>query len=106
MRSTAVVISASVWQEPLSGVVIEALANGRPVLGTAMGGTPYLIGPAGWTVEPTADTLAAALPTARAGAAALAPVARARYEEMFTPATVLEQLVKIYADTAALGVRR
>jgi glycosyltransferase involved in cell wall biosynthesis len=99
MRATAVVISASVWQEPLSGVVIEALANGRPVLGTALGGTPYLIGPAGWTVEPTVDALAAALPVARAEASSLAATARSRYEETFTPEIVFDQLIRVYEAT-------
>jgi glycosyltransferase involved in cell wall biosynthesis len=105
MRSAAVVISPSVWPEPLTGVVIEALANGRPVLGTALGGTPYLIGAAGWVVEPSAEALAAALPRARVEAPALAAAARARYEQTFTPPIVLDQLLKIYADTAATGVR-
>jgi glycosyltransferase involved in cell wall biosynthesis len=101
MRESAVVISASVWQEPLSGVVIEALANGRPVLGTALGGTPYLVGPAGWIVTPTTEALAAGLPGARAEAASLAPIARERYEQNFTPEIVLNRLIRIYEETAA-----
>ena len=44
MRATAVVISPSIWHDVLPTVIIEALANGRPVLGTALGGIPYLIG--------------------------------------------------------------
>src|SRR5215468_5152081 len=35
MRDAAVVIAASTWDDVLPTVVIEALANGRPVLGTA-----------------------------------------------------------------------
>jgi glycosyltransferase involved in cell wall biosynthesis len=101
MRATAVVISASLWQEPLTTVIIEALSNGRPVIGTALGGTPYLIGDAGWVVEPTATAMAEALPKAAREAAALAPLARTRYEQTFTPEIVIAQLINIYRQTAA-----
>ena len=91
-------------------MIIEALANGRPVLGTALGGIPYLVGadsphPAGWVVPPTVDALAAALPAARAGAAALAPAARERYLSTFSPDVVLTELISIYEKTIARGVR-
>jgi glycosyltransferase involved in cell wall biosynthesis len=110
MRDTAVVITPSTWHEVLSTVIIEALSMGRPVLGTALGGTPWLVGagtaePCGWVVEPTVDALAAALPTARDGAAAPAAAARRRYETTFTPDVVLKELVAIYEQTAADGVR-
>ena len=32
------------WHDVLPTVIIEALAHGRPVLGTALGGIPYLVG--------------------------------------------------------------
>jgi glycosyltransferase involved in cell wall biosynthesis len=100
MRTTAVVVLPSVWHEVFSGVIIEALANGRPVLGTALGGTPYAIGNAGWTVPPTPSELAAALPIARSEAPAKADAARSRYESTFTPKIVLDQLLSIYTETA------
>jgi glycosyltransferase involved in cell wall biosynthesis len=105
MRTTAVVVSASIWPEPLTTVIIEALSNGRPVLGTAVGGTPFLIGagtpsPAGWVVEPTVDALSAALPIARHTAGQFAAAARARYESTFTPAVVLNHLIDIYSSVA------
>ena len=90
------------WHDVLPTVVIEALAAGRPVLGTALGGVPYLIGmdhpagAAGWVVPPDPAALAAALPTARVGAAALAPLARARYLSTFHPDVVTTQLLDIY----------
>ena len=49
-------IAASTWHDVLPTVIIEALAAGRPVLGTALGGIPYLVGAddpagaAGWVV--------------------------------------------------------
>jgi len=92
-------------------VIIEALANGRPVLGTAVGGIPYLVGartdePAGWIVDPTADALAAALPTALAEAPTRGAAARARYLSTFSPAVVVGQLIAVYSDLAAASRRR
>jgi glycosyltransferase involved in cell wall biosynthesis len=101
LRATAVVVAASTWHDVLPTVGLEALASGRPVLGTALGGTPYLVGEAGWVVPAEPGALAAALPAARDGAAALAPVARARYESTFHPDVVTRRLVKVYADTCA-----
>lgn len=105
LRAAAVVLAVSTWHDVLPTVVIEALASGRPVLGTELGGIPYLIGvdpvgagagPAGWVVPPEASALAAALPVARDGAAALASVARARYEATFHPDVVMKQHLAIY----------
>ena len=95
-RAGGVVVAAPTWHDVLPTVVIEALAAGRPVLGTAMGGIPYLIGDAGWTVPPTAEALAAALPAARAGAAALSSAARLRYERTFHPDVVTKRLLDVY----------
>ncbi|MFC3503384.1 glycosyltransferase [Micromonospora krabiensis] len=44
LESTAVVLATSTWHDVLPTVIIEALASGRPVLGTALGGIPYLVG--------------------------------------------------------------
>jgi glycosyltransferase involved in cell wall biosynthesis len=101
LRATAVVVAASTWDDVLPTVVIEALAAGRPVLGTALGGIPYLIGDAGWTVAPTVGALAAALPVAAAGAAALAGPARDRYLATFTPQLLTEQLIGAYRSVLA-----
>ncbi len=96
MRDTAVVIAASTWEDVLPTVVIEALASGRPVLGTRLGGIPYLVGDAGWLVPPDVDGLSAALPVAASGAARLAPAARTRYESTFTPELLTRRLVDTY----------
>lgn len=95
-RDSAVVLAPSTWHDVLPTVILEALADGRPVLGTDLGGIPYLIGDAGWTVPATVDELAAALPRALAGAAELASVARKRYESMFTPELITQRLVDVY----------
>ncbi|NUR73961.1 MAG: glycosyltransferase family 4 protein [Hamadaea sp.] len=98
MRAAALVTVPSTWFEPLSTVIIEALANGRPVLGTAMGGSPFLIDSAGWVVAPNADALAEALPLAVKEAASLAAVARERYLSTFHPDVVTSRLIEIYSS--------
>ncbi|NJC15603.1 glycosyltransferase [Micromonospora profundi] len=136
VEASAVVIAASMWHDVLPTVIIEALSSGRPVLGTALGGIPYLVGAdaphepagtgpaevasavaghypppagppavpaglvsgtAGWVVPPDAAALAAALPVARAGAAALSAPARLRYEQTFHPDVVIKRHLDIYA---------
>jgi glycosyltransferase involved in cell wall biosynthesis len=92
----SVVLTPSLWHDVLPTVILEALAAGRPVLGTALGGIPSLIGPAGWAVPATVDAFAAALPRARAEAAMLAPVARERYLSTFHPDLVTARLLAIY----------
>jgi glycosyltransferase involved in cell wall biosynthesis len=111
IRSAALVIVPSTWEEVLPTVIIEALANGRPVLGSAVGGIPYLVGartdePAGWVVDPTVAALAAALPTALADAPTRGAAARARYLSTFSPAVVVGQLIAVYSDLAAASRRR
>ncbi|GAA3752742.1 glycosyltransferase [Plantactinospora mayteni] len=107
LRATAVVLAVPTWHDVLPTVVIEALAAGRPVLGTALGGIPYLVGAddpaglAGWLVPADPGALAAALPSAREAAGTVAPLARARYERTFHPDVVTKQLLDVYA-----GLRR
>ncbi|WBB78416.1 glycosyltransferase [Micromonospora sp. WMMD882] len=103
MAASAVVIAASMWHDVLPTVVIEAMANGRPVLGTDLGGIPYLVGaddPAGavgWVVPADPAAMAAALPVAAAGAAGLSAAARLRYEGAFHPDVVTKRLIDVYA---------
>ncbi|SCL61175.1 Glycosyltransferase involved in cell wall bisynthesis [Micromonospora citrea] len=140
IEASAVIIAASTWHDVLPTVIIEALAAGRPVLGTALGGIPYLLGAdaprepagtgpaavataapgqghvalptgvaageAGWVVPPEPAAMAAALPVARAGAARLAPAARARYERTFHPDVVTRHLIDVYAGVSAAAAPR
>jgi glycosyltransferase involved in cell wall biosynthesis len=101
-RAAAVVVAVPTWDDVLPTVILEAMAAGRPVVGTAVGGIPYLIGvdlatpAAGWVVEPDPDALAAALPIARADAAAVAPAARNRYLSAFHPDVLTRRLIDVY----------
>jgi glycosyltransferase involved in cell wall biosynthesis len=96
MASAAVVVVTPVWRDVLPTVVIEALAAGRPVLGTSIGGIPYLVGSAGWVVPGDRSSLVVALPIAREGAAGLSGAARQRYETTFHPDVVTRQLLEVY----------
>ncbi len=58
---SAAVVAASTWHDVLPTSILEALAAGRPVLATDLGGMPYLVGDAGWIVPPTVDGLAEGL---------------------------------------------
>jgi len=101
MADSAVVVVCPRWHDVLPTVVIEALAAGRPVLGTALGGVPYLVGDAGWVVEPSAAALAEALTRARAQARLRAGAARVRYETTFHPDVTLRALLDVYASVAS-----
>jgi len=101
IRDAAAVVAASTWHDVLPTIALEALAGGRPVLGTDLGGIPYLVGDAGWIVEPTVDALAAALARIPAEAAGLAATARRRYEQHFSPDILTKRLIEVYTEVAA-----
>lgn len=103
MRAAAVIVTPSPWHDVLPTVILEALSHGRPVLGTNLGGIPYLIGEAGWLVDATTEALAAALPVALSQAAGKRDAARARYESTFHPDVVTARLLEIYAQVCPRG---
>lgn len=105
IAAASVVLVPSLCLDVLPTVVLEALAGGRAVLGTRLGGIPSLIGPAGWTVEPTVDAFAAALPRARGEARTLATLARERYLRTFHPDVVTQRLLDIYSSLPRLAAR-
>lgn len=108
IAAAACVVVPSAWHDVLPTIVLESLACGRPVLGTTMGGIPYLVGAdgpagsasAGWVVAPEVGAISAGLKAAYAGAARLAPAARRRYEESFAPEVLVQRLIDIYEEVA------
>ena len=100
IEEAACVVVPSTWHDVLPTIAIEALAGGRPVLGTAMGGIPYVIGTAGWVVDPDPAALADGLARAAASAGALTGAARDRYEKAFSPDRLTHSLIDVYASVA------
>jgi glycosyltransferase involved in cell wall biosynthesis len=105
MRASAALVTPSTWDEVCPMVVVEALANGRPVLATAMGGLPFLVDadgpePAGWVVPPEPAALASAFPDVVASAPGMVGAARRRYEAVFAPKVVTHQLIGVYEQLA------
>jgi glycosyltransferase involved in cell wall biosynthesis len=100
-----VVVVPSVWPEPLSRVLLEAMQFGRPVVASAVGGSPEVVedGVTGLLV-PRSDARALADAVvrllrdpdlrARMGAAAVRRAARD-----FDEAALVDQLVDAYAST-------
>lgn len=107
-RAAAVIVAVPTWDDVLPTVILEALAAGRPVVGTDLGGIPYLLGSddataaAGWLVKPDPDALAAALVIARSDAASVAPAARARYLSAFHPDVLTRRLVETYTTLSGI----
>ncbi|WP_127544183.1 glycosyltransferase family 4 protein [Actinoplanes sp. OR16] len=101
-NASAVVVATPTWEDVLPTVILEAMSSGRAVLGTAVGGIPYMVGEgpeaAGWLAAPDPAALAAVLPAARDGAAHAARQARERYLRHFHPDVLTKRLIEIYAD--------
>jgi glycosyltransferase involved in cell wall biosynthesis len=99
MREAAVVIVAPIWEDSCPMTAIEAMAIGRPVLATARGGLPFLLGDdGGWLVDGTAAALSAGLASAAAAGIYEGMSARRRYEREFAPDVVTARLLDIYDE--------
>lgn len=102
IAGSAAVVVPSLWDDVCPMIAIEAMALGRPVLATARGGLPYLIGDdGGEIVEATPDALRAGLLRVLAGGAEAGRAARARYERLFSPTVVTAALIAAYEDVLA-----
>jgi glycosyltransferase involved in cell wall biosynthesis len=105
VAASAAVIVPSIWQDILPTSGIEALAAGRAVVATRMGGAPFIAGegtpaPAGVVAPPDAAALAAAINEV-AKDPSYAANARARYEAVFAPEVTLRRLIEIYEELLA-----
>ncbi|MGP8075789.1 MAG: glycosyltransferase family 4 protein [Thermoplasmata archaeon] len=99
MRDSYVIVAPSLWEEPLSVTIQEAMASGKAVIAYDVGGTAELIGDAGVLVprgdisalcSATRDLLADSGRVARLGIKA-----RARAESMFRLERMVEGYVRI-----------
>lgn len=101
IRASGVVITSSLCDDVHPTVVIEALANARPVLTTDLGGPPHMIGEAGVVSAPDEAAFAEGLATIAGRARSLREVARARYLGHFSPEVVINRQLDIYRQVAA-----
>ena len=99
-----VCVVPSVWQEAFGLAALEAMARGKPVVATQVGGIPEIIRPGvtGLLVPPgdderLADAIASLLEN-RAAAADMGRNARRDVDERFNPEKLLSRLVDVVAE--------
>jgi glycosyltransferase involved in cell wall biosynthesis len=101
------VVALPSWTEGLPMVLLEAMAAGRPVVATPVGGTPELVvdGETGLLVPPRdAQALAAALKRVlddRELAQRLGEAGRRRVSERFTLARMTGRMLELYDEVSA-----
>ncbi len=85
----------SLWEEPGALALVDALAAGRPVLGTPFGGIPEVVedGATGWILPPDPEAWAARLAALAADPAAVV-AAQERLETL--PSRRLSDVVEDY----------
>lgn len=110
LERASLLVLPSVWPEPLSSAVFEALAAGVPVIGTTRGGTPEQIveGQNGWLVAPgdpqaLADAIARALDD-RQALRSMGERCRALLRERFDRRKIVDEMLAIYE--AAIAEKR
>jgi glycosyltransferase involved in cell wall biosynthesis len=105
MAAARAVVVPSTWDEPFGRVAAEALAHGRPVITTGMGGLGEIVDDTtGWVTGTEPDVLAKALTDAATSDAAVderAVAARQRHAQEFSPEATTWALISRYED--ALG---
>jgi len=99
VRRARALVLPSVWEEPLSRLLLEAMSLQTPVIAWATGGTPEVIedGTDGWLVrEPTDLARALAALQDETRRAEVAEAARRTARQRFAPAAVLPLLESVY----------
>lgn len=111
MLTRAVLVSPSVWPEPLSRVLLEAMASRLPIVATATGGTVEALqsGGSALLVPPgDAAALGAALVRilrSRELGERLASAAAARLVSTFSPEAIVPKALSAYREANALPHR-
>lgn len=105
-RSAAVVVVPSIWPEPCPTVALEALAFGRPVVASRIGGLPDLVadGSTGLLVPPgDPGALAGAITMLLRDRGLLTAMAAAAYASAssFATTAAVRRIEAVYADAAA-----
>lgn len=110
LAAARAVVVPSIWEEAFGRVAAEAMACGRPVVTTGLGGLAEVVDDTtGWITGTDPDDIAKALAVAaesddevrRRGAAA-----SVRHRERFSPEATTQALVGIYETAIAQGPRR
>jgi glycosyltransferase involved in cell wall biosynthesis len=101
MRRAAVLVSPSIWPEPLSRVLLEAMSKGLPIVTTAVGGSREAVDDKAAEIVPAGDPTALAnavvrLLSDRDYAATLAQNALHRYQTLFTQKQIVPQMLDVY----------
>jgi glycosyltransferase involved in cell wall biosynthesis len=106
LRESRAVVVPSTWYEGSPRIITEAWAHGRPVLATAVGALPSIVGDdVGWTAKPDPRSLAARLAAIDQRSAELkGAAARRAYLHQSTPEAVFDSLMATYLQlTPASG---
>lgn len=109
VRGARAVVAPSEWYENAPLSVLEALAAGKPLIGSRIGGIPELVdeGRSGWLypagdVDALAGLLSKVAATPDATLAAMGREGRARVERDFGRQSYVDAMLALYAE---LGVR-
>ncbi|HEX6424801.1 MAG TPA: glycosyltransferase family 4 protein [Acidimicrobiales bacterium] len=101
LRSRAVVVP-SMWQEPFGRVAAEAIASGRPVITSGLGGLSEIVDDSsGWITGTEPAALARAIDEAAASdevVAAKGAAGRDRHARLFSPEATTRALIEIYSE--------
>jgi glycosyltransferase involved in cell wall biosynthesis len=100
-----VVLVPSIWEEPFGRIAAEALAYGRPVITSGLGGLSEIVDErSGWVVGTDPEALAAAIISAADAddlVEAKAEAARTHHARLFSPEATTEALIRFYEDALA-----
>lgn len=101
LQNCSAVVVPSLWHEPSPYVIYQALAQGKPVIGSRVGGIPDLITEeTGRLFNPEdIDDLAAQLQCvgeSKSDAVSMGKAARAWAEQELSPSTYYERLMNVY----------
>lgn len=104
--STIDVLVHPSFTEGTPNCIAEAMSLGIPIIATAVGGIPDMVGPDAGILVPPGDSLALSQAMKRLSAdpelrSRLGEAARARYEKLFMPSVVMPLMLNLYRGIIA-----